>query len=449
LLILAALGGITFLGLAGFRSGPPPTVTIEAGLPGIGKRTPFSIVLEEPTRGLSKVRVELVQGDRVELLEQRTYRPREPWEFWGPRYDRDEIRIDVGTETIKGLKDGEAELRVVAERAPAWLSRPAPVIDGLTLPVKLRPPTLQIISRRTYVNQGGAEAVVYKVGRSSVRDGVRAGEWFFPGYPLPGGAEGDRFALFAIPFDMSDVSEVKLVASDDVHNSSEAGFIDQFRPKPFQNDTIPLSDSFMERVVPAIMAQSPEIEDRGDLLQNYLAVNGELRTMNAQTLIELSRQSVPQFLWSDEFMPMRNAKVMSNFADRRSYIYNGETVDRQDHLGYDLASTALAEIQAANDGVVVMARYFGIYGNAVAIDHGYGLMSLYGHMSSMDVTEGQTVERGQPIGRSGATGLAGGDHLHFTMLLQGLAVNPSEWWDDHWIQDRLKLKLEDAMPFEN
>ena len=96
----------------------------------------------------------------------------------------------------------------------------------------------------------------------------------------------------------------------------------------------------------------------------------------------------------------------------------------------------------------MLARYLGIYGNAVVIDHGFGLQSLYGHLSSIDVEEGQTVTRGEAVGRSGATGLAGGDHLHFSMLLQGLPVDPREWWDGHWIHDRLKLKLGDALPFQ-
>ena len=145
---------------------------------------------------------------------------------------------------------------------------------------------------------------------------------------------------------------------------------------------------------------------------------------------------------------MRNAKVMSDFADHRTYLYQGREVDQQDHLGFDLASTRGAEIQAANHGFVALARYFGIYGNAVVIDHGYGLMSLYGHLSSINVAEGQEVQRGDVLGRSGATGLAGGDHLHFTMLLQGLPVDPREWWDGHWIQDRLVLKLGAGLPFE-
>ena len=95
----------------------------------------------------------------------------------------------------------------------------------------------------------------------------------------------------------------------------------------------------------------------------------------------------------------------------------------------------------------MLARYFGIYGNSVVVDHGYGLMSLYAHLSSLGVKEGDRVERGQELGRSGETGLAGGDHLHFTMLLHGMPVNPIEWWDAHWLRDRLKTKLGKALPF--
>jgi murein DD-endopeptidase MepM/ murein hydrolase activator NlpD len=287
------------------------------------------------------------------------------------------------------------------------------------------------------------------VDDSSIEDGVTVGDWWFPGYPLPGGGENDRFALFGVPFDFTEHSEINILAYDNVGNEARAPFVDRFFTRPYRRDIIRISDSFLERVVPPIMAQTPELSDRGSLLENYLLVNGELRGINGKTLIELGEASRPEFLWQRRFAQMKNAQVMSNFAERRTYVYNGRDVDQQDHLGFDLASTAMAEIQASNSGVVVMARYFGIYGNTVIIDHGYGLQSLYGHMSSISVEEGQQVERGAVIGRSGATGLAGGDHLHFGILLRGLPVNPQEWWDSHWINDRLKLKLGDALPFKN
>jgi murein DD-endopeptidase MepM/ murein hydrolase activator NlpD len=141
------------------------------------------------------------------------------------------------------------------------------------------------------------------------------------------------------------------------------------------------------------------------------------------------------------FHPFTNNAVESGFADRRTYVYDGRGVDYQVHLGFDLASYAQASIVAANRGRVLFADELGIYGNCVIIDHGMGLQSLYAHLSTIDVQPGEMVDKDQPIGRSGMTGLAGGDHLHFTMLVQGRMVNPVEWWDAHWIQDRILRKL--------
>jgi murein DD-endopeptidase MepM/ murein hydrolase activator NlpD len=448
LLFLVVPAVLIFGGVAAFRTGPAAVIQIRPSMPGIGKNTPVEISIDEPVRGLSRLRVELVQGERVEILEERAHTPRAPWQFWGPRIPREDMVVPIGSETIKGLKEGEATIRVVADRAGAWLRRPEPSSEELTLSVKLRPPTLQVQSLHTYVSQGGSEAVVYRVGDTSVKDGVRAGDWWFPGYPLPGGGDRDRFALFSMPYDMQDASGIKLVALDDVGNEATASFVDRANVKPLRREEIRISDDFMQRVVQPILDQAPELEDQDGLLENYLHINGTLRQANSDTLKQLAEASPPEFYWSKKFVPMRNGQVMSSFAMRRTYTYNGNAVDQQDHLGFDLASTTHADIQASNDGVVVLAEYFGIYGNCVVIDHGYGLLSLYGHLSSISVETGQSVVLNETVGRSGQTGLAGGDHLHFTILLRGLPVNPQEWWDGHWIHDRLKLKLGAALPFE-
>jgi len=122
----------------------------------------------------------------------------------------------------------------------------------------------------------------------------------------------------------------------------------------------------------------------------------------------------------------------------------GKEIDRQVHLGFDLAVTQHVPILAAQRGVVVHAAYLGIFGNCVIIDHGLGVQSLYAHLSSIGVKVGDTVTQGQEIGKSGSTGLAGGDHLHFTMLVNGEAVNPVEWWDPKWMQDRVLRKIAEA-----
>jgi len=103
--------------------------------------------------------------------------------------------------------------------------------------------------------------------------------------------------------------------------------------------------------------------------------------------------------------------------------------------------TSAIPVLAANDGKVLHASWLGIYGNCLILDHGMGVASLYGHLSSIDVKVGDSVTKGQTLGRSGMTGLAGGDHLHFTMLVSGHPVNPVDWWDPHWIRDRIERKL--------
>ena len=429
-------------------AGPDPAIEIEPGMPGLGRRTPVRVLFEEPRRGLGSLRVELLQDGRVEVLAALEHEPRPAWKVWGERTQREELELEVGSDTVKDLREGVATLRASAWPAPALLRRPPAVVQEVSLPVRLTPPRVEILSRQHYAAQGGAEAVVYRAGEHTVRDGVLvAGKWF-PGFALPTAGPRARFAFFAVPFDLEDPSLIRLVAEDDVGNRASLEIVDRFFRKKYRRDTIQVTDSFMKKVVPGVLASAPQLRKQDSLLADYLLINGELRRRNARTLTDLAAESKQQFLWHRPFLSMPNAQVMSAFADRRTYVYEGREVDRQDHLGFDLASIRRAEVPAANSGRVALARYLGIYGNAVVLDHGYGLMSLYGHLSSIEVAEGESVERGQVVGRTGETGLAGGDHLHFTMLLQGEAVTPLEWWDGNWIRDRLALKLGSALPFK-
>ena len=203
--------------------------------------------------------------------------------------------------------------------------------------------------------------------------------------------------------------------------------------------------SAANRVLPAIWRVFTK---KGELVADYLQLNNDLRKSNMQEIKELAKKSQPKFLWSETFVPMANAAVKGAFADRRTYTSEGKNVDMQDHLGFDLASVERAPVESGNAGVVVLARYFGIFGNCVVVDHGFGLMTLYAHLSTIGVKEGDAVTIRQELGKTGATGLAGGDHLHFTTVLHGLPVNPIEWWDAHWIKDRVKLKVGDALPWK-
>jgi murein DD-endopeptidase MepM/ murein hydrolase activator NlpD len=428
-----------------FLAGGVPSIEIRPGIAAIGRQTPIEAAVSEPGRGLTFVRIECIQDNNSSTILGKEYTAASQFFPWGSKTAADTLAGTAGLKIMPGLHEGTAVIRVTAGRASTWLRHPDPAVQEISLPVRLTPPTLQVTSTHTYVTRGGCELVVYKVGPTAVRDGVQAGAWRFPGYALPGGQPQDRFALFAVPYDMEELN-VELVASDDAGNEAKKSFIDQFKPAAFKTDTLNIDDSFLAKVVPEIMAQSPEIQDRGSMVDNYIAINRELRDKNAQTLIALAKKSKPEFLWSRPFLMLPNGKVMATFGEKRTYLYKGKIIDHQTHLGYDFASTRQAAIPASNSGIVLFAGYLGIYGNAVVLDHGYGLMSIFGHMSSIAVKEGQKVSRGETIGRTGTTGLAGGDHLHFCTLLQGLPVNPIEWSDGHWIQDRIAKKLGPAFP---
>jgi murein DD-endopeptidase MepM/ murein hydrolase activator NlpD len=172
-----------------------------------------------------------------------------------------------------------------------------------------------------------------------------------------------------------------------------------------------------------------------------LEVNRSLRRVSEEKLKAVTAKSAPKPMWDGAFSRQSNAAPMSGFADRRTYLYGGQAIDHQVHLGVDLASVLRAPIEAAHNGVVVFADNLGIYGNTVVLDHGLGVFSLYGHLSSIGVKVGQQVRIKEPLGQSGDTGLAGGDHLHFSIMIYGTHVDPREWWDGKWIRDHITSAL--------
>jgi murein DD-endopeptidase MepM/ murein hydrolase activator NlpD len=200
-----------------------------------------------------------------------------------------------------------------------------------------------------------------------------------------------------------------------------------------------LTDAFLEKKMPEFQADIPVLRGKTPL-ETFLYVNTTLRNENLQAIQSVCRKSEPRQLWKDAFLRMKNAAPMALFGDHRTYLHKGKSVGESLHIGVDLASLTHSQIEAANSGIVRFTGPLGIYGNTVIIDHGLGLTTLYAHMSAIQVRPDQTVNRGEIIGSSGASGLAGGDHLHFGVAVNGQFVDPREWWDPHWIADNVTAK---------
>jgi murein DD-endopeptidase MepM/ murein hydrolase activator NlpD len=316
------------------------------------------------------------------------------------------------------------------------------------LEVRLDPPRVGVLSLHHFVNHGGAEFVVFRATPPDVAAGVKVGEVSYPAFPGTSVGIQDpavRVAFFVLAYDQDLNSPVSVFARDPAGNEATSPVERRQFPKPFAKSRIEVDDRFLQRVVPAIAQNTPGAGiDTSDVLQGFLRINNQLRRQNNDTIAALAPKSKPEMMWREAFSQLGNTAVESRFADYRTYFYKDKEIDRQVHLGFDLASLQQAPVPAANRGVVIFANYLGIYGNCVVIDHGLGVQSLYAHLSTVDVKEGDAVEKGHVLGRTGVTGLAGGDHLHFTMLVNGVAVNPVEWWDPHWLEDRVFRKIREA-----
>lgn len=361
------------------------------------------------------------------------------------------LRQPIGRERFEALREGPATIAVTAVRPVLFGYREAATTSERGIEVRLRPPTMSVQSQFHYINHGGSEMVVYRVNPVDGVSGVRVGDVEYPGFPARGaGIEGAdaslHVAFFSLLWNQDLDTPITMFARDSLGNEGSATFDHRVFPKQFRASRINLSDDFLARVVPAILQNSPEfrVDDPTDVLNSYLRINGDMRRENDAYIATLAAQTSAEILWRGAFHQLINTAVESSFADQRDYLYDGEIVDHQTHLGFDLASTVAAPVLAANNGRVVHAGWLGIYGNCIILDHGMGLQSLYAHLSQIDVRVGDDVELDEQLGRSGATGLAGGDHLHFTMLLNGSAVTPIDWWSSQWVEDRIVRKLREA-----
>ena len=448
LLILAAIAAAGVYVAAG-RSAPP-ALTIERPDSAVGRRGEVSVLAAAPGARFTSLSVTLEQNGREVAL----YSLDNPGTSTVTQVDEHQLRITrpIGKQDLPELQTGTARIVVSASRPSLLELRTVSATASREFEVDLDPPRVAVVSTHHFVNHGGSEMVVYRVTPADAWSGVRVGSAEHAGYPAAGagvaGADPSlKVAFFALAHHQDADASISVIARDEAGNESTARFVDRVFPKPFRKSRIELDDRFLGRVVPDILTQTPDLKvDRpDDLVPAFLKINGDLRRANAERIQALTTQASPSRLWTGPFIQMGGSQVEAGFADHRTYLYRGKEIDQQVHLGFDLASTARAPVVAANAGRVLHADWLGIYGNCVIVDHGLGVASLYGHLSSFGVRAGDNVTRGQEIGRSGLTGLAGGDHLHFTMLVHGQPVNPVEWWDAHWIADRIERKLGEAV----
>lgn len=425
LLIVIVVAALLAFAFVEIRSAIP-VVTLPSSVTALGLATPVSVQVHDP-RGVRSVRAFVEQnGARYQVFA--SNEPQKP-----PQVT---LSFTAGVRTTPQLQSGNAKL--IVEATSNDLLRKIGRAERDVM-VVTQPPSISADSEQHYLYVGMADLATFTVSGNYTEAGVRVGDQRFRAWPMPGGKPG-LFSLFAFAWNMP-ADTLPLVyaangAGNDVTTPLVVIFPKKEQPKYSTHD-LQVSDGFMQKVVGEL-----DPNGSGDLVARFVKINSEMRKANNKTLSDLRLKTADKFLWSQPFIRQPHSQAEANFADVRNYIYHGQKIDQQVHLGYDLAVTQHVGVEASNDGKVVYAAPLGIYGNCIVVDHGYGLQTIYGHLSRIDVHEGDMVKQGQVMGLSGMTGMAGGDHIHFAMQLDGVQIDPKEWWDRHWIQDHIARRVE-------
>ncbi len=405
-----------------------PTVSIDGNVDLVGLQKKYRLAVADRESGLKLLEVKVRQGDLQKEVRSKSFA-------------RDETFPPEGTETWEGtvtvdprklgLKDGPAELMVRVRDHSMWSFFRGNLTQKVyPLTIDTDPPKVSRMSSSRYIKPGGSGIVVYTVKGEFLEHGVRLNGFFHPGSPMPG-RQGQYVAMIGLPYDAVNIEELRVEARDGAGNVGKARFGIVLKKVAEKHDRITIPDSFLDWKIPEF---SPYLEEvGGDNLEKFLYINETVRQDNNRRIKKICDNHADERYWEGRFLRMAG-KRMSRFADQRTYLYDGEEMDNQVHLGIDLASFRHADVEASNHGRIRFADNLGIYGNTVIIDHGLGVFSLYSHLSNMVVNSGDFVKKGEKIGATGTTGMAGGDHLHFSMLINGIFVDPVEWWDEHWIE---------------
>jgi murein DD-endopeptidase MepM/ murein hydrolase activator NlpD len=434
--LVAAVGFVLWAGLQ------PPKAHLAAPVEVIGRATPLSLTIDAGRSGLRSWQVAL-RGAKGATVLASDELPRSGPLGSGVRSRTVDLVVDAHA---AGLAEGPATIVVQArDYGPLAALRGASVVLEQPVKVDLTPPTVTVLGGQHYLTLGGSDAVAYTTSDDAVRSGVEIGGYFFPGDAGVMADPAARFALYAMPYDLPATARPKVVAEDAAGNRREVPFPVTVRDKTFPSEELNISDEFLTVKIPEILAAN-DLQPGADPVASYLLVNRDLRRTSEERIKQITRVSEPRLLIDGAFHQQPGSKVGSRFAERRTYKYKGEVIDAEVHLGYDLASLKQAPVHAGNSGKVLFTGNLGIYGNAVIIDHGLGLSSLYAHLSSIAVKPGQDVTKDEEIGRTGETGLAGGDHLHFAIQVRGNHVDPVEWWDPRWLKNRILSELDQPAP---
>ncbi|STO97277.1 M23 family metallopeptidase [Helicobacter canis] len=399
----------------------------------------ISLEVESQSK-IKSYKIRATTGDGVVVLEQEevvTNRP-EKLRIWLPRPE-----IDLPDNTKLHYEVA------ITDWSNANFFSGETLVKHLDFTINTKQPVITILAHSPRISYGGSALVVFQVESVDIKSiTITNGKDTF--VPFPFVAQGYYAVILAWPLSNQNFSG-RIQVSDTALNarSITIPFIKDTSPR-YQASTLKLQEQFLRDKMDGLISEikairyEPELDELHDDFEKFVYINEQVRLKDEAIIAESAYQACLQDAQNTNFpiewgpfIPLKGYSVVGRFGDKRTYVNAQGKTSQSLHLGLDIASVKNDRIIITNNGRVILGQKLGVYGNTIMIDHGFGVASLYAHLSDFLVSNEQEVLAGDVAGLTGESGWAFGDHLHFGMLVQGLSVRNVEWLDSRWIKHNI------------
>lgn len=424
-LLLVVIGGVVFVYNSSLFEREAPKVTIK-GNGFWNMRNPLEIEINDESGIITYRVVALVDDKEIQLSSE--------------NFINSKMQVALSLKASRELfayRKKELKIRIEAVDASKWnFMKGNSSISEYTLKIDKKKPRVSIVANSYAISKGGSALVIFKADDINLEKLYIETNYGKEFQPQSFYKDGYYISIVAWPV-MQEGFKASVVAIDKAGNIARSYIPYYLRNKRYRESKINLKDKFLNGKIADLAYNFQETQGIEDKIEQFKTINETVRKNNEDVIRGITSKVSNEQLKSFSIRPMhplKNAQVVAHFGDHRFYYYNGELVSDAYHLGLDLASVHMGKIIANSAASVAFASDNGIYGNMLALFHGLGIYTIYGHCSSFAVQEGDSVRRNQHIANTGLSGYAMGDHLHFGVLAQGIEVRPQEWMDKQWIR---------------
>ena len=436
---IAIIAGVVYLYNSAMFEREKPTIVIENS-DYWNLRAPLVVSINDNS-GLLAYKVTLKSGDESFVLADE--------QFALPQSVQ---KLELKTpKRAYALKNKEVTVTVEARDGSKWnFMSGNSATASRVLQVDKKRPYLSTIASSYRIIKGGSAVVIFKAEDDNMEEFYVETNFGKRFKAQPFYKEGYYVTLIAWPV-TEDTFRATIIAEDSAGNVAKSSVPVIPYNKKYKVSHIKLSDRFLNGKV-SELAYAYGVDDDADLIERFKFVNEDMRKSNEDVIHDLTSKVSDKMVRNfpiNKMYPLKNGQVVAQFGDHRIYSYKGTEISEAYHLGLDLASNAMSPIKTQNPAIVTFAEENGIYGNMPVLYHGMGLYTIYGHCSTMMVKEGDSLRSNETIAKTGRSGYAMGDHLHFGVLVQGIEVRPQEWMDQDWIRKSITDPMREARKLIN